>query len=212
MKSVSDSDGKQNSALAEMPLQSSKQLAAMLIVGISIISMGAIARIYFRDLPNFSPVAAIALYAGFLTRSWWRALLVPLGVLLISDAVIGGYDLRLMAVVYSMLAFPVVLGVLLRRRNKSHHSAGTFAFGAGLVLLGSVTFFVMTNGACWAFSPWYPKTGAGLLQCYAAGLPFFRYTLIGDISFATCLFGAHALGAAWTVSRAKSALAKSVAS
>jgi hypothetical protein len=37
----------------------------------------------------------------------------------------------------------------------------------------------------------YDHTAAGLLQCYAAALPFFRYTLAGDMFFAVVLFGGY---------------------
>ena len=30
------------------------------------------------------------------------------------------------------------------------------------------------------------------MKCYAYALPFFRYTLAGDLGFAAVLFGAHA--------------------
>jgi hypothetical protein len=39
----------------------------------------------------------------------------------------------------------------------------------------------------------YEHSLAGLLHCYAQGLPFFRYTLMGDLFFAVVLFGGYAL-------------------
>jgi hypothetical protein len=35
----------------------------------------------------------------------------------------------------------------------------------------------------------YPKTVSGLMTCYAAGLPFFRRTLAGDMLFTAVMFG-----------------------
>jgi hypothetical protein len=35
----------------------------------------------------------------------------------------------------------------------------------------------------------YPKTSAGLVACYTAGLPYFLNSLIGDLGFAALLFG-----------------------
>jgi hypothetical protein len=35
----------------------------------------------------------------------------------------------------------------------------------------------------------YPKTIAGLMACYAAGIPFFGNTLLGDFVYAGILFG-----------------------
>jgi hypothetical protein len=44
----------------------------------------------------------------------------------------------------------------------------------------------------------YPKTLAGLADCYAAGLPFLRGTVTGDWAF-MALF----VGAMWMVRRAR---------
>jgi hypothetical protein len=39
----------------------------------------------------------------------------------------------------------------------------------------------------------YPRTFAGLMQCYAMGLPFFRRELISDLLFSSLFFGVPAL-------------------
>jgi hypothetical protein len=66
---------------------------------------------------------------------------------------------------------------------------------AGCTLAGSVVFFLVTNFAWWAGYDLYPHTWEGLLVCYAAALPFFGWTLLGDAFFATVLFGGFALAA-----------------
>ena len=63
----------------------------------------------------------------------------------------------------------------------------------GCSLTSSLLFFVATNFACWLVSSWYPRSLAGLWQCYVAAIPFFRYTLMGDLFFAGVLFGGYAL-------------------
>ena len=41
---------------------------------------------------------------------------------------------------------------------------------------------------------YYRRTGdEGLAACFTAAIPFFRYTLIGDASFAFVLFSSYAL-------------------
>jgi hypothetical protein len=39
----------------------------------------------------------------------------------------------------------------------------------------------------------YPKTGAGLAECFLAAIPFFHYTLLGDLFYVGVLFGAFEL-------------------
>ena len=80
-----------------------------LAVFVLLVGAGVSLRIRLHDIPNFAPVAAMALFAGYFFRSWLVALCVPLAVMAISDTVIGGHDWRRMAVVYGMLAAPVAL-------------------------------------------------------------------------------------------------------
>jgi hypothetical protein len=39
----------------------------------------------------------------------------------------------------------------------------------------------------------YEHSWQGLVHCYARALPFFRYTLAGDLVFSASLFGGFAL-------------------
>jgi hypothetical protein len=59
---------------------------------------------------------------------------------------------------------------------------------AAACLAGSVFFFVVTNFGVWALGTLYPKTGAGLASCYAAAVPYFRNTVLGDAAFTAVLF------------------------
>jgi hypothetical protein len=192
-----------------------------LTVWILLVALGVAARIEFRDLPNFKPVAALGLFAGYyfaMRRNTTgqpdtagfhlsaraggtaAALAVPFLVMGLSDLILGGYDPRLMAVVYLMLAAPVFAGPYLRRAF-SLGSSSRFAFGsavAGLCvcsLAGSLAFYIVTNFACWLLSTHYDRSLSGLATCYVNALPFFRYTLAGDLCFACATFGVYA---AWT--------------
>lgn len=50
------------------------------------------------------------------------------------------------------------------------------ALAATLGAAGS--FFLLSNGSVWLLSRMYPHTVAGLLACYAAGVPFLRNDLL----------------------------------
>ncbi|MFQ5496135.1 MAG: DUF6580 family putative transport protein, partial [Phycisphaerae bacterium] len=77
-----------------------------------------------------------------------------------------------------------------RRAQALWHEA-TLAFSAGA--LGGLA----NSLAVWAFGGIYPTTTAGLGRCFAAALPFFRYTISGDLIFAAGLFGTYALARHW---------------
>lgn len=50
-----------------------------------------------------------------------------------------------------------------------------------LLPLASLAFYLVSNfGVFWY---WYPRTLAGLLQCYLVAVPFYRNTLLGDVVF-----------------------------
>ena len=53
-----------------------------------------------------------------------------------------------------------------------------------VVLLSSISFFVITNFGVWLLG--YPKTWTGLAECYTLALPFFR-NLMGDLFYSGVL-------------------------
>ena len=140
-------------------------------------------------VPGVSPVAASALFAGIVLHRRAFALLVPLAAMLASDVVLGFYDWRVMAVVYGALTLPALLGMFARRYRLSRAVLPS-------VLACSLMFFVTTNFAVWLWSGMYSPDMAGLIQCYAMGLPFLKYTIAGDLFWAAVLFGG-----AWLVQR-----------
>lgn len=134
--------------------------------------------------PNFTPIAALALFAGAYVGDKRFAFAVPLGALLLSDMIIGFHSL--MPVVYACFALMVWIGLTLRKGL----GIGRLAVR---VLASSLLFFTVTNAAVWALGNMYPHTPAGLITCYVAAIPFFHNTMLGDIVYAGILFGGFAL-------------------
>ena len=154
----------------------------LIIFTVIIFAAGLVLRLV--DHPaNFSPVFALALFSGvYLPRRW--ALSLPLVLMLVTDVLIGFYDLRLMAVVYGCFMLMVALGLLIKnRRNVLTVTAA--ALGSALL------FFILTNLAVWALSSWYPHTWSGLALNYALAIPFFKNTLLGSLAFTAMIFSAY---------------------
>src|SRR5262249_40745781 len=158
-----------------MEVSSGDLSLAMGLVGLDIVARLA------PHAPNVTPIAASALFAGMVLRSRALALAVPLAAMLVSDLVVGAYDWRVMSVVYAGLALPAVLGMWGRARSA--------VLLPPLVLSSSLFFFATTNFAVWASSGMYAHDLHGLIHCYVAALPFLQNTVIGDMSWATLLFG-----------------------
>lgn len=132
--------------------------------------------------PNFTPVAASAVFAGMMFRTRSLALAVPLTAMLLSDLFLGSYDWRIMGVVYASLALPAVLAMWGRKFRLP-------IVVVPVVLSSSLMFFMTTNLAVWAFSGIYPDDLGGLIHCYVAALPFLQNTVTGDIVWSAALFG-----------------------
>lgn len=167
-----------------------------IIAFVVLVAFGVVLRLYLRDLPNFAPVAGLALFAGYFFRSRIMAIAVPLSVMLISDYFIGGYSLLIMVVVYSMLVLPVAARGWLRRNFQLGDSsmaanARSVAALTASALASSVMFFLVTNFAVWC--SWYERSLSGFAECYLLALPFFRFTLAGDLVFAVTLFSGYAV-------------------
>lgn len=150
------------------------------------------ARMPFMPHPwNFTPVAAALLYFG--ARGSKRQLWVPLALLAASDVILTkfvysyqfSWDHFVTWVWYAAILW---LGTSLRQ-NRSWLRVG------GAALVSSISFFAVSNFAVWACWNMYPKTFTGLMTCYAAGLPFFRQALGGDMLFTAVMFGLPALAA-----------------
>jgi hypothetical protein len=63
-------------------------------------------------------------------------------------------------------------------------------------LAPATIFYVVTNFAVWAFQSDYEKTLAGLVECYWAGVPFYRWMLAGDVFYLVVLVACWSLAGA----------------
>lgn len=152
-----------------------------------------LARMPFMPHPwNFTPVAAALLYFG--ARGSRRQLWVPFALLAASDVILTRfvYSYQFFSwdhfVTWAWYAAILLLGSQLRE-NSSWLRIG------GAALASSVSFFVVSNFAVWACWSMYPKTLSGLMTCYAAGLPFFRRGVAGDLLFTAAMFALPAVAA-----------------
>lgn len=143
--------------------------------------LGGIAARLLPHAPNFTPIAAIALFGGvYLNRKY--AIVLPLIAMLISDLFIGFHET--MFAVYGAFLLTGCLGLWLRK-----HKNVKYIVGASLA--SSIMFFLITNFGFWLTYSLYPKTMAGQLEAYAMALPFFRNTLMGDLFYTGVFFGSY---------------------
>jgi Family of unknown function (DUF6580) len=137
--------------------------------------------------PNFAPIAAMALFGGAYFTKKWAAFLIPLAALFLTDLIIGFHGT--MWAVYLSFILIVMIGMMMIKKKKMSN-----IFLASVS--SSVLFFVISNFGVWLTGPYYSKDIAGLSACYTAAIPFFHYTLLGDLFFVGLLFGAYELAKA----------------
>jgi hypothetical protein len=157
------------------------ELSPKLYVVLIMIFAGAMMRL-IPHWPNFTPIAAIALFGGTFLKRKDLAFLVPVAAMLLSDLIIGFHS-TMLPVYLSFIAI-VGLGLILQKRLTVVNTLSA-SLGA------SVLFYLVTNFASWTsgLMP-YPMNAAGLIESYIAGLPFLFNGILGDLFYTSVLFGA----------------------
>jgi len=161
----------------------------LILFTVLLIALTTICKILFgADLnwSGFSPIIAIALFSGMIIKEKNMSFLLPLLSLLISDIVIeilhrqGLFDY---AGFYSdqwknylILLACTLIGWGLRGRSYTSIVAGAF--------IAPIAFFLISNLNVW-MGPYslYSKDFNGLMDCYIAGLPFYKNALIATLLF-----------------------------
>jgi hypothetical protein len=141
-----------------------------------------------RFLPHplaFTPVAAALLFFG--ARGSRRQMWIPVALFAVSDVILTKFVYSYVFswdhyVTIAWYALIIWLGTRLREHQRPLPVLGA-------ALSSSVSFFLISNFAVWAaWGDMYPRTLNGLLTSYAAGLPFFRRGLEGDLLFTAAMF------------------------
>ncbi|CAN5171778.1 hypothetical protein BH09BAC1_BH09BAC1_29220 [soil metagenome] len=151
-----------------------------------------------RALPhpaNFAPMAAMALFGGAYINNRKLAFLLPLVAMIFSDVLLEVlFQLNLrefsgihetMFFVYGSIVAITGIGLLLNNRVKPLNVIG----GS---LAGSILFFIVTNFGVYAMGA-TGHNSTSLITTYALGIPFFQYTVLGDLCYVTLLFGSFEL-------------------
>jgi hypothetical protein len=149
------------------------------------------------ELPNFSPVMAIAICGAWFLPGV-LAFVLPLAALIISDialsAVLGATPGAGDLLRYACFLGAAFLGWSLQKKN-----VGSWALILG-VLGSAIGFYLITNTAAWFGSSLYSQSLEGWIQALTVGLPgypptwtFFRNSIVSDLLFTGLMLGAASL-------------------
>lgn len=157
-----------------------------MIITIFFIIMGVFLRL-IPHIPNFAPITALALFGGtYLNKR--LALILPILTMAISDYLLFPHSMFHSTTLYVWGSFLIsgLLGLWIRKHNKP-------GFVLGASLIASLQFFLITNFGVWVTTNMYSHDLNGLLQSYLMGLPFYKYTLLGDLFYTVSFFGLYKL-------------------
>ena len=171
---------------------------------VSFILLVVIASLY-RIMPGrplgFAPQIAMALFAGSIVKDKKFSFLLPLLSMLLSDIIYetlfrfelssrpGFYDGQFLN--YILFIAVTVIGFMINKYKPVQIAVGSIA--------GATFYFITSNLAVWIGGGLdlnnlpYPKTFDGLLNCFAAGIPFYQGSLYATLFFSAILFGGYSL-------------------
>ncbi len=143
---------------------------------------------FSRALPhpsNFVPVMALGVFGGALFADRRLSFVIPIAAMILSDAFLGFSEITIF--VYLSLIAAIYIGVKINGKI----SVKNVFLSA---IAGAIVFFIVSNFGAWLLDPTYrPLSFESLIRCYYLALPFFRNTLLGNLTYFAVLFGAFSL-------------------
>jgi hypothetical protein len=141
---------------------------------------------------NFTPVGAIALFGGTYFSNKWKAYLIPLITLFISDIVLdyiyfGKFMLFYSGAlpVYICFALMVFIGSYIKKVNVPNVALGA--------LVSVLIHWLITDIEPWLRGTMYAKSFYGYGESLIAAIPFEKNMLLGNLIFSAILFGGFEL-------------------
>ena len=173
----------------------------IILVFVLLIIAAALYRVWENRPLGFAPQWAMALFAGSVMKDKRFSFLVPLFSMLISDLLYqvlymqGLTEIRGFyhgqGVNYVLFTMITVIGFFINKNKISSIILGSLA--------GVVIFYLTSNFLDWIGGGLdinnqpYPKTFNGLMDCFIAGLPFLRGSLLATLVFNGIFFGCYHL-------------------
>lgn len=151
-------------------------------------------------LSNFTPLGAMAIFGGCYYQDKWKAYLVPLLTLWLTDVVLNRYLFFHswvffydgFAWVYASFVLMVLIGHYVKQVSVKSVVLSAVA--------GALTHWLVSDLGVWLSGgidittgmP-YTRDGHGLFMCYYLALPFMKNLLIGNLIFGAAFFGVFEL-------------------
>ncbi|AXY75060.1 hypothetical protein D3H65_14205 [Paraflavitalea soli] len=168
---------------------------SIVIYLVVLIAAASLYRAFDNRMWGFAPQIAMALFGGMAIRNKAWAFALPLFSLFISDVIYevlytkgltpirGFYDGQWGN--YLIMGSVTLIGFLFNKVNIKNIVLGS--------LIAPVYFFLVSNFMVWAGLgvSLYPRTWAGLVECFTQAVPFFKGSVLGTFFFSAIFFGVY---------------------
>jgi hypothetical protein len=168
-----------------------KPIKSNLLVLFILILAASLYRVWDGRPWGFAPQIAMALFAGAVSKDKRFSFLFPLLSMLLSDAIYQVLYLQGYTTIkgfysgqwqnYLLIASVTVIGFFINKKQTWSVVTGSLA--------GAVYYFLVSNFLTWVGGGLdinnqpYPKTGEGLIACYTAAIPFFKWSVLSTLLF-----------------------------
>ena len=173
----------------------------LLLLIVVAVAMRFITELKYSTMINFTPIGAIALFGGAYFSDRWKAILIPLLSLFISDLLINTfyYDGRFGIMydgwywVYGSFILMVFFGAWIIKQVSV--KTVLLASVAASIAHWLISDFGVFLGSCTDITTGqlYTKDIAGLVKCYTLALPYMKSFFLGTICYSAIMFGAFEL-------------------
>ena len=181
-----------------------------LVAGIILASVAL--RLIFNEMRwfNLVPIAALGIFSGSILKNKTMAYLIPFGALFVTDIFFQlftetpGFYSWAQLFTYGAVLLITLMGTSLNPKK------GLSILG--YTIGGSLVFFLVSNFGVWAEGLFYPRSLAGLVDCFAMAIPFYKSemasqlfvnAICADLLFSALAFGIYNLSFVKKVELAK---------
>jgi len=162
---------------------------------VSLIVLGVCLLRFIPHINNFSPIIALAIFSSLHFKNQKYSYIVTILSLWISDFFINNFVYNLTTDLFwfyegfywQYLSYIIIIFLSALSINKKICFRNTIF----LAFSSSLIFFLVTNFGFWVATDFYSYDTLGLIECYVAGIPFFKGTLFGTLFYTPIFFGAY---------------------
>lgn len=131
--------------------------------------------------PNFTPLFSVTIFSAYFAPSFWWAIAIPQGALLLSNIFIGFSSSAMITAI-----FCVGMAVFAKSAKCVTNSQSIFWLASSIVV--PALFFVVSNFFVWLDSSFYSQDLAGLVLCYTSAVPFALSSFTSTLAYSFLFF------------------------